>query len=347
MASARRAAWAESAGRLTQTVVVVPIMAALCQAATIAVTWKLWEARDVPPNIPVVHVLVGIDFAVPLLATAVACVVVPRVATPLFLAMLTAAVLGDQTRIQPEVVSLALLMALPLLGANGIRVSRWHLTALWLWSGLNKVLSTGWSGGAAAFIASSLHVSGARPLVAIALPAAEITLALTSLRPRAWRVTRWGAVALHLGVFVTLSPLFAGWNSAVWPWNIALAGAGFLLFRPDDVPQARPAPYVFAAAAVLVVTPALFYAGFSDAYLSHNLYTSNTARAQVCATTCTDPTADAYAALNVPLPPEKRLYRAVFNATCSPDMRLTVTGPATVFSDPPRRTTYACPRRAF
>jgi hypothetical protein len=136
----------------------------------------------------------------------------------------------------------------------------------------------------------------------------------------------------------------------VWPWNIALAIAGFLLFGPfGTAERRRPSTYVVAAAAVLVITPALFYAGVADAYLSHNLYTSNTATAQICGPdgSCIDPIADTYNALNVPLPPEPRLYRAVFDATCWPDLRLTVTGPATVFTDPPRRTRYACPRRTF
>jgi hypothetical protein len=337
------------ADRLPATDVIVRVVAAGCQAATIAVTWRLWESRTFPPNLPVVGLLGGVDYALALLVLSLACIVIPRFATPAFLVVLLAAVLGDQTRIQPEVISLALLMALPLYGPNGIRVARWHLTALWLWSGLNKALSSGWSHGAASFIATSLHASALRPVVAIALPAAEITLALTSLWPRAWSVTRWGAVAVHVGIFLTLSPLFAGWNSSVWAWNIALAVAGFLLFDPAYVREGKQSPYVGVAAAVFLVTPALFYAGITDAYLSHNLYTTNTAVAQVCGGdgSCSDPIVDTYSVLNVPLPPEERLYRAQFDALCRAGMQLQVTGPATVFSDPPTHKTFSCPRRSF
>jgi hypothetical protein len=343
-----RARWRQVAELIPATEVLVPIIASGCQAATIALTWNLWNTREFPPNLPVFHSLAGFDYAAPLLAAAVACIFIPRVATPIFVALLTASMLGDQTRIQPEVVSLTLLMALPLLGTDGLRISRWHMTALWFWSGLNKALSSGWAvkGGAAAFIATSLHVPGARLLVALALPAFEIALGVTSVFPRWWRLTRWGAVAVHIGILATLS-LFAGYNSAVWPWNVALAAAGFLLFNPKEVPQGRPAPWVTAGAAVLLVTPALFYMGITDAYLSHNLYTSNTAQGQICRGNglCTFPVNQTLSALNVPLPPELRLFREYFNATCEPDMHLELTGRATIFTDPPDTFTYRCVRR--
>jgi len=337
---------------LHQPAVVVPATASLCQAITIALTWPLWENRALPPNIPVIGFLGDVSFAVPLLALALACAIWPRRVGLLFLALLGIAMLGDQTRLQPEVISLALLMVLPAYGEDGTRVARWHMSALWLWSGLNKALSSGWTvpTGSAAFIARSLHASGAPPLVAVALPAAEITLGLTSLWPRAWPVTRVGAVVVHLGILATLSPLFADWNSAVWPWNVALAVAGFMLFRPADVPRRPPAKWAVAAGVVLLASPVLFYAGVGDAYLSHNLYTSNTARAAVCTTQeqrCSDPSSVTYDALNVPLPPEERLFRAVFDKTCTPAMRLTVTGRATVFTDPPTVHHFACPRQQF
>jgi hypothetical protein len=345
------AAKSRATGLLHRPAVVVPATASLCQAATIALTWRLWENRAFPPNIPVVGFLGDLSYALPLFATALASAVWPRRAGPVFLVVLAAAVLGDQTRIQPEVISLALLMVLPAFGDDGIRVSRWHLSALWLWSGLNKALSSGWTlpTGSAAFIATSLHVGGAKPVVAVLLPAAEITLGLTSLWPRAWAVTRIGAVLVHVCILLTLSPLFADWNSAVWPWNVALAVAGFWLFRPGDVPRRPPAKWAAAAGVVLVVSPVLFYAGVSDAYLSHNLYTDNTARGLVCTGPheCSDPLVVTYDALNVPLPPEERLYRAVFDKTCNPDQRLTVTERATVFTDPPQVHHFACPHPQF
>src|SRR5205823_639175 len=148
-------------------------------------------------------------------------------------------------------------------------------------------------------------------------------------------------------ILITLSPLFANWNSSVWPWNVALACAGFLLFQPAGVE--RPiARHAVAASAALLVAPALFYVGLADAYLSHNLYTGNTAEAVVCQrkAACSGQLFDTWGALNVPLPPEERLYRQLFDRSCVPGSRLVVTGRATVFTDPPDHSTFLCRRRA-
>ncbi len=74
---------------------------------------------------------------------------------------------------------------------------------------------------------------GARTTVAIGLPLCEIGLGAASLVRRAWPAVRWAGLVLHLGIFLTLSPLFANWNSSVWAWNIALGIASVLLFSPS------------------------------------------------------------------------------------------------------------------
>jgi len=325
--------------------------AAACQAATVLVTWPLWPARTSPPNLPAISGLASFDYGLAVVATSVAAVVWPRVATPLCLAVLAAAMAGDQIRLQPEVVSLGLLMALPLLGSAGVAVSRFHLSSLWLWSGIHKLLSTGWSAGGAAFIASSLRSPGLRPAVVIGLPAIEMALGAASLWRRAWPVVRWAAPALHAGILLTLSPLFADWNSAVWPWNVGLAVVAYLLFRPEPAEPSeqsdrRAAKMATVAGAALLAYPALFYAGSVDAYLAHNLYTSNTGSASVCHTpgACAPTPFDTFGSLNVPLPPEPRLFRALFDRTCGPGNQLLVVGRATVFTDPPSRTTSPCRR---
>ena len=52
---------------------------------------------------------------------------------------------------------------------------------------------------------------------------------------------------------------------------------------------------------------------------------------------------DTFGPLNVPVPPEPRLYRALFDAASQPGERLVVTGRATVFTDPPSQSTRDCP----
>jgi hypothetical protein len=318
--------------------------AAAAQAVTILLTWELWGPRWTPPTMPVIESLAYADFGAILLALAVLALFRPRLASPAFCVVYGLAALADQTRLQPEFVSLAVLMTAPLYGAMGRSVARWHLTSLWLWAGLHKVLSLGWSTEAADAIAGYLHLDALRLPIAVVLPAAEIALGVMSLFPSLWRYVRIGGAAVHLGIFLSLSPMFGNYNSAVWPWNIAVAIIAVCLFTatreaPVSTPVAR------AVAAALIVYPALFYVGVVDAYLSHNLYTSNTASAEVCQGTdaCSEPF-DTMAALNVPLPPEPRLYREWFELECAPGSRLVVTGIRTRITGEAGVEESTCPR---
>lgn len=328
------------AGRATP----LTTVAAAGQVVTILVTWSLWNDRSTPPNLPLLSALRPLPFALPLLLLAAVAVVKPRVAAPLFGAVSVTSVLADQTRLQPEVISLALLMIAPLYGDYGRSIARWHLTTMWVWAGVHKALSLGWSTGGARFIADSLHLPGLRVGVAIALPLFEVGVGVASVARRAWPAVRWAGLALHLGIFVTLSPPFANWNSSVWAWNLALAGAALLVFSPrHDSVVPRGAWRIPIAA--MVVYPALFYVGAVDAYLSHNLYSSNTATAFVCsASGCNGRIFDTWSALNVPLPPEPRLFRQLFDEVCVPDTTLVVVGPATRLTDPPSTQHHPCPR---
>jgi hypothetical protein len=84
--------------------------AAIAQVLTILWTWNLWTERDSAPNLPVVSILSHVNWAPPLILLALLTVASPRRVAPLFCGVYALAVLGDQVRLQPEVVSLALLM---------------------------------------------------------------------------------------------------------------------------------------------------------------------------------------------------------------------------------------------
>ena len=127
------------------------------------------------------------------------------------------------------------------------------------WAGAHKLLSTGWYGGGATFIATSLGRPELRDFVAVVLPLCELGLGLTALWPRLWKVTALGAVLVHGGILVTLSPLFGDWNSAVWPWNAAVAVVAPMLCLSQPKGAAFPSPAIVAVAAVLLAFPALFY----------------------------------------------------------------------------------------
>jgi hypothetical protein len=320
---------------------------ALALIASYLVTWRLWSVRTDPPNLPAIAFLRTFEYGVPLLITAALAMARPRIGAVAHAAVLALAMLGDQLRLQPEFVSLALLLVAVAWAPQGFVVGRWHLLTVWLWAGLHKVFSAGWPRGGAAFIAHLMRAPSLRVVVAVAVPLAEIALALLALdRRRGWRVLRIAAPIFHVAVMALLASRVS--NVAVWAWNLALAAAAFALFAPVAEPQSRtraPRP-VAVVGVVMLLFPAGFYAGVVDAYLAHNLYSSNGEDAFVCrprqrgchrAPFSTSP-------LRVPMPPEGRLYRAWFDRTCIPTQVLVVRGTWTRFADR-SVTQHDCPER--
>lgn len=330
------------AERLASLVVAI---AAAAQAATIAATWELWGPRWSPPNLPAVDWFTYADFGPLLLALALLATIRPRLASPAFCVLYVVAAAADQTRLQPEFVSLAVLMTAPLYGSLGRSVARWHLTSLWLWAGVHKALSLGWGSESAEAIAGYFNLDGLRVPIALLLPVCEIALGVLSLIPRLWRYVRWGGLAMHFGIFLSLSPIFGNYNSAVWAWNIAVAIIVVFLFTSaGEHPWTSPIARLVAFA--IIAYPAFFYVGVVDAYLSHNLYSSNTAAAEICtgADECDDDGFDTIPLLNVPLPPEPRLYRQWFDLECAPGSRLVVRGIRTRLTGDPKVTQVPCRR---
>lgn len=328
---------------------VVCAAAAVAQILTVIWTWNLWSHRSNPPNLPVIDFLAVISWGWLLVPLCILTAVRPRWGAPAFAVALLLACLGDQMRMQPGVISVAILMIAPAYGENGRSIARWHLASLWLWAGLNKFLSQGWAaaGGGAEFIAESLRRPDWFVMVAIALPLGEFVLGLTALWPRAWKLTAIFAPLLHLGVLLTLSPLLADWNSSVWPWNAAVAVCAPLLFWGQKQGAAFPSKAVIAVAAVLLAYPALFYVKAMDAYLAHNLYSTNVAKARVCQNTgekCSMTMFDTWDAVNVPMPPEPRLFRQAFEAQCHPGDVLSITGIQTWITGKPSEDKQSCPR---
>jgi len=320
-------------------------LAAAAQLVTLRWTWDLWLPRRQPPNLPVIDFLSSISWGWPLVVLCVVTAVVPRWGGPAFAVVLLLACLGDQMRLQPGVLSVAFLMVAPAFGETGRSIARWHLCSLWIWAGIHKLMSPGWAAGGATFIATTIGVPGLSDLIAIVLPLAELGVGLTALWPKLWKLTAIGAPALHLGIVVSLSPLFAGWNSSVWPWNTAVAVCAPLLFLGQKDNAQFPNKAVMAVAGVLMAYPALFYFGLVDAYISHNLYSSNTASAKICPKSggaCTSTYLDTWDELNVPFPPDPRLFKQAFDDRCQPGDVLVITGQRTRIDKTPSITTSVC-----
>ncbi len=311
----------------------IVVVASVGLVASYVVTWDLWKGRTTPPNLSVVGAFSHLPIGFALVSALIFAPIFPRIAVALHTVLLGVAVLGDQIRLQPEFVSLSIVLLAGVLPARNA-LGRWHVLTLWLWAGIHKALSLGWSFGGASFIAGALDHSGWRPFFVWMVPVTEIALGVIALWPRLWPIVRIAGALFHLGIAVVL--YLSHSNTAVWPWNIALVFLVPMLFRrPDEAPPERPIRRWMnpTIATCLMVYPAGFYVGIGDAYLAHNLYSTNTAQASLCTVeqpqSCGPAPFLVYENLNVPMPPERRLFVDWFERTCQPGTLLRIDGVAT------------------
>ena len=344
----------------------------LMQALAIGLTWHLWQVRTAAgdaPNLPWIDAAwmdrVQIGFGWPLLVSLVLVVVRPIVGVALHCGLLLVAIALDQLRIQPEFVSVAILLIGTLPGSGSKLLAKSHLMALWFWAGLHKLLSTGY-----------LFDSGPRMWtdtigelphelavgLAIATAVFELALGILAFNLRARRLVPWMAALLHLGILLSL--VVQRWNPAVWPWNVAAIAAAVGLFgtqqettdkRQETESKRRIAWTWIAASAILLLQPGLYYLGLSDAYLSWCVYSSNTPAATLYAAG-TDSRIDVaiqdggrlspaelegaleqaagedlafkhYASINAPFSPASRLYEQYFRRVGQPGEMLVIDDP--------------------
>jgi hypothetical protein len=256
-----------------------------CQAATIVITWPLWRVHETPPMLPALA-LPALSLGPALLVSLALVLVRATGGTVLHSGLLVYAMLIDQTRIQPEIVSLALLLWGTLPSPDARLVGRTHLIALWSWAGLNKLLSpvfleTAGYGPLAVLVPRAL--SWIRPAGGYLLAVAELAIGLLLIAPRTRRVGAVLALVLHGGIVIAMARVGPRWNLAVWPWNVALACAGLALIAPWKQPfresVARSRPLVRVIVVLLLVAPAGWFVGLTDAYLAHHLYSADMPRA--------------------------------------------------------------------
>jgi hypothetical protein len=323
-------------------------VAAAGLVASYLLSWDLWQVRVDPPNLPLVAAASMIGLGVPLVTAALSTLVFPRAGAMLHAVLLALAITGDQIRLQPGFISLTIILLAAAWPSRLMVLGRWHLATLWFWAGFHKALSAGWPTGGATFIANAAGVPDMRGFVSVAVPVFEIGLAGLAVWPRTWRILRVIAPLFHVGVVLLLAAVW--WNTVVWPWNLAIAAAVPFLFGTESasmrLPASRRVMWPATVAVLLVLYPAGFYVGYVDAYVAHNLYTSNVSQAYVC-TEETEPErcipllSSILEELNVPLPPEERLFVALFERACAPVEYLRIDGIWTRFGD--RTVTYhAC-----
>ena len=289
------------------------------QVATVLLTWRVWEFRSYPPMLPLFD-LPAVHAGWPMLASLAAALRWPRVGVPLHTLVLGLAIVADQSRMQPHVISLATLLW-GTIGLPGVLVvARAALASLWTYAGIHKLTSTAYFTVSGDWLLRALWPDGPAwvgPMLAAAVAGTELFLGLACFVPRLRKPAAVIAVAFHLATFAVLA-FRLHWDAPVWPWNLALAAAGPGLLLPwrgqglgvDFALAPRPARITAVA---LLLLPAGYWLGVVDAFLAHCVYADNRPKAYVCTTFSRTDLEGICRRLGVVLPPAHRLYGPFFH----------------------------------
>jgi hypothetical protein len=307
------------------------VLVVAMQAATIVITWQLWQVRDNPPHLPAVG-LPQFDMGPWLLGSLAVVLAAPRTGLVLHGLALVTAMLQDQLRMQPELVSMFLLMVGTLAYPSAQLIGRSHLVTIWFYAAFHKLICDRYYLHTVPVQLTWLFgESEPWPTVFDVLRGGvalfEMSLAVLAVIPRTRKWCAWLSAIFHIGVLQYLLFWIQG-NEAVWPWNIALVPAGFALIRPWQTSLTfdwrRSRWLARGAVAFLFVYPAGYYVGLVDAYLAHCLYSINTPVAAI-ATPDGEVTQILYMdSLHVPFPPAPRLYEAYFEKVAEPGDRMLI-----------------------
>lgn len=236
----------------------------LCWLATLLVSHRAWlsSGRDYPP-VPVLDALPQPPFPLDWvlfvgMAAALLGMSFARRPRPYLVAVLAVSAVWmvlDQTRWQPYLLTwlagaaCLLVGEMPSVRAPGHPAARWHmapfqlaLCATWAYSGVHKfnLVYLRWQfPDLAGPVLGRLGVpqSAAQRVLfwpGLASAALEVGLGLALLWPRTRRLAVLGLTGMHAFVMLVLGPLGSSSNSVVWPWNVAVVAALWLLFWPRE-----------------------------------------------------------------------------------------------------------------
>lgn len=299
------------------------VVAVIAQAATILITWPLWQVRETPVHMPLID-LPQIPFGWWMLVTLVFVLVAPRTGLAVHAASLLLSFVFDQYRTQPQFIANAVLM-LATVENIGIVIVRWFLASLWLWAGTHKLLSPDWFSFGSWYMVKSLHVNPEdfQMLFAYGVSLGEISVGLLAIfRPR------WAAIPclmMHVGIVIFLSPLFYNHNESVVPWNLATAiiGSWVMINTVSIRPQFR---WEWVLASLLLIYPAGFYLGLVDHGIASVLYSNHLPEGMVT-TQEGSKKISGWGDLRVPFPNERRLLTLYFQRSALPGDKLHLSDP--------------------
>lgn len=310
----------------------------ISQAATIIITWPLWQPRLDPPTLPVFD-LPNVSFGVLLLLTLVGVAVAPRPGLVIHIAILVISGIFDQFRLQPQFYANALLLV-SFTSDMGSRLGRWFCVSLWLWAGIHKAVSFDWWGPSSFQLLKRMPVdlSDYHVLFAALVAVTEILAGVLALFRPKWAM--FIAAPMHLGILFFLIAI--NWNYSVFPWNLSMAvGGTWLMFeawkrqemRKQDS-DANPAMkrWEWGVAVAALVLPAGFYTAHVDHGFAHVLYSASIPRG-VISNSSGGTSISGWGELAVPFPNERRLLRIYFERSAEPGDKLHITEERVLLDD--------------
>jgi hypothetical protein len=337
------------------------VLTVLSQAATILITWDVWQARN--PAVTIINVPwfanpPQFDYAWLLLASLALALISPRnFGFAAHLLVLTIAIATDQLRLQPQIISVVVLMAACIF-PSAKKLGVWFLIAMWAWAGIHKLLSPDWCGEVTYYLLlrvpselETLRLWDYHGAFATTTAIAELGLGVL-----AWRRPKIAAPICflsHIGIALFL--IIVDWNFSVLPWNFCTAIVGaWLLWSGQKVAAPSPFPASTAgkiAVAVLLFSPIGFYFGMVRHSLCHVLYSANYPDAVI--TKAEGPeTCEAIKTLRVPFPHEPKAFIDLFRLTGKPGEKLHIREfrdfmPSRFFEMSPQQTVVEISRGQF
>lgn len=303
------------------------------QIATVLLTWRVWEPRSAPPMLPLLD-LPALHAGWPMLASLTVALGWPRIGVPLHSLVLALAIVADQSRMQPHVISLATLLWGTTGRPGGLIVARAALASLWTYAGIHKLTSSAYYTLSGVWMLRAVWPDGPAwlgPTLAAVVAGTEVFLGLGCFAPRLRKTVAVVAAAFHVTTFAVLA-FRLHCDVPVWPWNLALAVVGPGLVMPwrgfrlgdESALSGRPAKVV---AVTLLLMPAGYWLGLVDAYLAHCVYADNRPKAYVCTPFSRTDLEGICLRLDVVLPPAHRLYGPFFRGVGRPGEWLEIEDP--------------------
>ena len=216
-----------------------------------------------------------------------------------FLAIIAAFCLADQTRWQPWVFQYSFLLAAVALhgwnGADGekgaLNIARLIVAFTYIYSGLQKMNLNFVANDFPWIVQPIVNVlpSAAALLhgFGMAAPFVQVAFGAGLLTARFRHVSLILAVAMHLFILAMFGPAGLDWNNVVWPWTAAMAVFDIVLFSGAtefswrEIVWSRGDPSHAAAILLFAVLPGLSFFNLWDSYLSSALYSGNLTEAQI------------------------------------------------------------------